>query len=429
MHSSGDRDETAAWHGIAVVILTEDREQEVAIRNRLEATRVARVVLSHLGFPVSTTDPIIRRIQDQRAQVVVVDVHAENLQRALAGIELIEATTSEIAIFAIGETNIASTIVDAMRAGACEYVDRRSGDKDLLDAFARFSAARTKKRGRTRKARVFTIINAKGGTGATTVAVNTAVALQRNHGQTALIDFALIGHAAVHLNLQPRFFVLDALQNLHRMDASLLDGLMTAADDGLNLLAGSQLPNATVASTAELARLFELLVGEYRYVVVDCSSRIDNTTKLLADLSNKVLLVGQMDVVSLWSARLIRTFLEDVVRRNQVRLVLNRYKKAPGFTEGDVEKVTGCQILWKLPNDYKLIAPAIDKGKPIAGQSSPELSRSFRSLAALLAADDGLDWTGGSIAPDSSVPPLVPVLSPGSGEPRTLPSRKTAWET
>ena len=429
MHSSGDRDEATAWHGIAVAILTEDRGQEVAIRNRLEATRVARIVLSHLGFPVSTTDPIIRRIQDQRAQVVVVDVHAENLQSALAAIELIDATTSEIAIFAIGETNIASNIVAAMRAGACEYVDRRSGDRDLLDAFARFSAARTKKRGRTRKARVFTIINAKGGTGATTVAVNTAVALQRNHGQTALIDFAPIGHAAVHLNLQPRFFVLDALQNLHRMDATLLDGLMTPADDGLNLLAGLQEPDAIVATTAELARLFELLVGEYRYVVVDCSSRIDNTTKLLADLSSRVLLVGQMDIVSLWSAGLIRSFLEDVVRRNQLRLVLNRYKKTPGFTEGDVEKATGCQILWKLPNDYKLIAPAIDRGKPIAGQSSPELSRSFRSLAALLAADDGLDWTGGSMPPDSSVPPLVPVLSPRSGEPRTLPSRKTAWES
>jgi len=215
------------------------------------------------------------------------------------------------------------------------------------------------------------------------------------------------------------------------MDTTLLDGLMTPAEDGLHLLAGPQQPYATAATTAELARLFDLLVGHYRYVVVDFSSRMDNTTRLLADLSNKVLLVGQTDVVSLWSAGRIRTFLEDGVHANhlRLRLVLNRFKKMPGFTDEDVEKATGIQILWKLPNNYQLIAPAIDKGKPVVGQNSPELSRSFRSLATLLATEDGLDWTGGSTPPGGSAPPAVPVRSPRSRGPLPLPSRKAAWET
>ena len=405
MQWSSDRNEGVASHGIAVAILTGDREQQLAIQKRLKATRVARVIFSHLGFPLSTTDPIIRRIQEQHAQVVVIDLHAGSIQSALYAIELIQATTSDTAIFAVGPTNSAPIIIAAMQAGASEYVGRQSGIEDLLEAFTRFLVTRTKKY----DARVFTVINAKGGTGATTVAVNTAMELQRNHGQTMLIDFAPIGHAVLHLNLQPRFGVVDALQNLHRMDATLLDGLMESADDGLHLLAGPAQPCATAATTAELARLFDLLLSQYRYVVVDCSSRIDNTTKLLADLSNKVLLVAQMDVVSLWSAGLICTFLQDAIRRDQLRLVLNRYKKMPGFSKRDVENTTGCQILWKLPNDKELIAPAIDKGKPVAGRNSPELSRSFHSLANLLAGEDGLDWNGGSVPPCGSAPP-VPVL-------------------
>ena len=95
-----------------------------------------------------------------------------------------------------------------------------------------------------------------------------------------LVDFALIGHAALHLNLQPKYSVLDALQNLHRMDATLLDGLMTSYENGLDLLAGSLQPYEAAATTAELARLFHLLTDQYRYVVIDCSSRIDATTKL-----------------------------------------------------------------------------------------------------------------------------------------------------
>jgi len=407
MQWSSDRNEGVAWHGIAVAILTEDREQQLVIEKRLEATRVARVVFSHLGFPLSTTDQIIRQIQEQHAQVVVVDLHAGSIQRALDAIELIQATTSDIAIFAIGETNSAPIIIAAMQAGAGEYVDRQSGNEDLLEAFTRFSAERTKKYVRTRKARVFTVINAKGGTGATTVAVNTAVALQRNHGQTLLVDLAPIGHAALHLNVQPRFGVVDALRNLHRMDATLLDGLMASANHGLHLLAGTAKPDPTGATTAELARLFDLLLSQYRYVVVDCSSRIDNTTKLLADLSNKVLLVGQMDVVSLWSAGRIGTFLQDAIRRNQLCLVLNRYKKMAGFSEKDVENTTGCQILWKLPNDYELITLAIDKGEAVVGRNSSELSRSFHSLATLLAGGDGLDWDGGSVPPFGSPVPVL----------------------
>jgi hypothetical protein len=81
----------------------------------------------------------------------------------------------------------------------------------------------------------------------------------------------------------------------------------------------------------------------------------------------------------------VRTFLEEGGGRERVRLVLNRSKKIPGFTDEDVEKATNCKLLWKLPNNYQSIAPAIDKGIPVALQDSQDISRSFRSLAEVLA--------------------------------------------
>jgi pilus assembly protein CpaE len=334
-------------------------------------------------------------MQAQRAEVVIVDVHSEDPQRAIRTIELIRATTSDIAIFAVGDMRNPMAIVGSMRAGAGEFIDRSTGTEGLLEAFTRFSSARSRSRS-TGKARVFTVINAKGGSGATTLAVNTAVALQQQHGQTILVDFSPIGHAALHLNARPTFSVMDALQNLHRMDASLLEGLMTSTKDGLHLLAGPQQPYTTAPAAAELARLFDLLVSHYRYVVVDCSGRMDQTTRLLSELSNVVLMVAQTDVVSLWSAGRIRTFLEEGNGRKHLRLVMNRYKKIPGFSEEDVERATNVKILWKVPNNYQLIAPAIDKGTPVAGHDSQEVSRAFRSLAELLAqapaaAEEGLD--------------------------------------
>ena len=381
-------------HGVAVALLSEDREHLSTLQSRLEATRLARVVFSNVGFPAGPTDAILRQIQDLRAEVVIVDISAENPQRAINTIELIQANTLQIAIFANGSLLQPTTIVASMRASAGEYIDDNAGTEALLEALTRHSSSRTRTRGGVGKARIFTFLSAKGGAGATTAAVNTAVALQQAHGNVVLVDFAPVGHCQLHLNLRPSFGVPDALENLHRLDASLLDGLMTTSKDGLHLLAGPQQPYQSIPTPAELARLFDLLVNHYRYVVVDASSRLDPTTRLLSDLSNAVLLVAQTDVVSLWSAGRIHGFLEEGTGRNRLRMVLNRYKKIPGFTDEDVEQATRCKVLWKIPNAFQAVSPAIDHGTPVVLQEGQEVSRSYRALAAALAEASSTDGGG-----------------------------------
>jgi pilus assembly protein CpaE len=385
MQTPREISENRAMHGIAVAVLTEDREHLSTLQDRLEATRLGRAVFAHLGFPAGPTDPILRQLQDSHAEVVIIDISSQDAQRAIRTIELVRSTTGQIAVFANGEMVQPANIVASMRAGAGEYVDHSAGSDALLDALMRFSSSRTRSLGGAGKAKVFTFLSAKGGAGCTTAAVNTALALQQSHGNAVLLDFAPIGHTALHLNLRPQFGVLDALQNLHRMDGSLLDGLMTPTKEGLHLLAGPQQPYPSEPTPGELARLFDLLVNHYRFVIVDASSRLDPATRLLSDLSNAVLVVAQTDVVSLWSAGRIHTFLEEGTGRDRLRIVLNRYKKIPGFTEEDVEQVTSCKVLWKIPNAFQAISPSIDHGTPVVLQDGPEISRSFRALAQTLA--------------------------------------------
>ena len=404
--------------GIAVALLSEDREHLSELQNRLELTRLGRPVFSHAGFPLSATDSIIRQIQDSRAEVVIVNIPTNDAQRAIDAIELIRATTMQIAIFANGEMTRPANIVASMRAGAGEYLDNSAGSDAMLEALTRFSSTRTRARSGAGKARIFTFLSAKGGAGATATAVNTALALQQAHGDVVLVDFAPLGHAALHLNQRPQFGVQDALQNLHRLDVSLLDGLMTTTSEGLHLLAGPQQPYQTAPTPGELARLFDLLVNHYRFVIIDASNRLDAVTRMLSDLSNAVLVVAQTDVVSLWSAGRIHSFLEEGSGRNRLRMVLNRYKKIPGFTDDDIEQATNCKVLWKLPNAFQAISPAIDHGTPVVLQESTEISRSFRALATALAeastsADGALDLVYSQEKADLKKKPFVrPSLSP-----------------
>jgi len=408
-------------HGIAVALLTEDQDQSSALQNRVEATRLGRAVFSHVGFPAGPTDSILRQLQDSRAEVVVVDLSSRDAQRAIRTIELIRSTTQQVAIFANGEMTQPTSIVASMRAGACEYVDNSGGSEALLEALTRYSSARTRSGNGAGRARVFTFLSAKGGAGCTTAAVNTALALQQSHGDVVLLDFAPIGHAALHLNLRPQFGVFDALQNLHRMDVSLLDGLMTPTKEGLHLLAGPQQPYPTEPTPGELARLFDLVVNHYRFVVVDASNRLDPTTRLLSDLSNAVLVVAQTDVVSLWSAGKIHSFLEEGTGRDRLRIVLNRYKKIPGFTEEDVQQVTNCKVLWKVPNAFQVISPSIDHGTPVVLENSSEISRSYRSLADTLAqasanSDGGPDLVYGQEAARKKTPSRLTLSTARAGQ-------------
>jgi pilus assembly protein CpaE len=294
----------------------------------------------------------------------------------------------ESAVFAIGSISQPQVIVNAMRAGAREFIERPTTTTDLLEAFVRLSAAQRRVKQEGARGKVFSVINAKGGSGATTVAVNLALALQSSHGQTALVDLAPLGHAALHLNVKPLFSVADATRNLHRMDASLLESFMVRHNGGLQLLAGTSTPATLDPSTAEFVRLFDMMVSHYRYVVVDVSTRFDACSRLVSNLSECVLLVACTDVASLWSAARVQQYLGESGGRERVRLVLNRFRKVPGFSETDAEAAAGAKLLWRVPNQYFAVSTAIDRGVPLMEQSHTEIARCFAGLAQELTRND-----------------------------------------
>jgi pilus assembly protein CpaE len=373
---------------LSVVIVASDSEQRAVLQVLVDSTSVARTVHTCATFPVAATDPVTRRIQSANADVVLVDIPADNASPALHAIELLHQEMPGSALFAVGSLSHPQVIVNAMRCGAQEFVEKPTTTTDLLEAFVRLTTAQRKSRREESRGRMFTVVNAKGGNGATTVAVNLALAMHAAHGSTALVDIAPLGHCALHLNLKPLFSVGDAIRNLHRLDSSLLESFMTRHGGGLQLLAGPNTPVPAEPSTAEFAKLFDLLIGHFRYVVVDASSRIDATTRLVSNLANIVLMVAHTDVASLWSAARVQQYLSESGGREKVQLILNRFRKIPGFSESDAEAAAGVKLLWKIPNQYFAVSTAIDRGVPLSQQNNTEIARSFAGLAARLTEND-----------------------------------------
>jgi pilus assembly protein CpaE len=373
---------------LSVAVFATDNDQRAVLQVLVDGTSVARTVCSNPTMPLAANDPVIRRTQAFAPDVILVDIAAEGITAALRAVELLHQELPNAAVFAVGPMTQPQLIVSAMRAGVREYIERPTTTTDLLEAFVRLTSARRKPGRESSRGKVFTIVNAKGGSGSTTVAVNLALALQSVHESTALVDLAPLGHCALHLNLKPAFTVSNAITNLHRLDSELLHSFMARHDRGLQLLAGPAAPLALEPSAADFARLFDMMVGLFHYIVVDASSRLDSATRLVSSLSEKILLIAHADVASLWSAGRVAQYLGESGSRDRFALVLNRYRKVAGFNEAETEAAIGAPVLWRIPNQYFAVSTAIDRGIPLMQQGTTEIARSIAGLAELLTKDD-----------------------------------------
>lgn len=373
---------------LSVAIFATDSDQRAVLQVLVDGTSVARTVCTNSTLPLSATDPVIRKTQAFSPDVILIDLAAEGIAGALRAVELLHQELSHAALFVVGPMTQPQLIVSAMRAGVREYIERPTTTTDLLEAFVRLTSTRRKPGRESSRGKVFTVVNAKGGSGATTTAVNLALALQSIHPSTALVDLAPLGHCALHLNLKPAFTISDAIVNLHRLDGSLLESFMVRHDRGLRLLAGPSVPVATEPSASDYAKLFDMIAGMFHYVVVDASSRLDSATRLASNLSEKILLIAHADVASLWSAGRVSQYLGESGSRDRFALVLNRYRKVGGFNESETEAAIGAPVLWRIPNQYFVVSTAIDRGVPLMQGPNTEISRSIMGLAKVLTKDD-----------------------------------------
>src|SRR6185312_9467719 len=131
-------------------------------------------------------------------------------------------------------------LVRCMRAGVREFLTEPVLPSTVGEALVRASVRRDEVRRHKKKAtgKLLVFVGAKGGSGATTVASNFAVALaKQSGGKVALLDLDLqLGDAALTLGVVTKFTALDALENMNRLDSDVLSVLMAKHESGLAVL-------------------------------------------------------------------------------------------------------------------------------------------------------------------------------------------------
>ena len=274
-------------------------------------------------------------------------------------------------------------LLEAMRAGVNEVVAEPFTDESVAEAVARVTASR----GPVEAGKVFGFIGAKGGVGTTTVAVNTAITLgaMSKPGRSLLIDFHQGGgDAAVFTGTEPRFSVLNALENTHRLDQNLLRNLVSEVAPNTDLLAAPDRSIGGPLQPESVRRLVSFVAATYRYTVIDLPKSDGAVLDSLEQFSN-IFVVANQELATVRSASRVASSLRQRYGREKVTIVLSRSDRQADIGFDDVEKAVGSRVDHTFPSDYRSALHALNSGRPIALDNHNDLSAAFRRFAQKLA--------------------------------------------
>ncbi len=198
------------------------------------------------------------------SDVIVVDGR-DDPAAAIAAVEHLRSADPTAGIFFVSSDVQPDAILRAMRAGANEFFAWPPSREALDEAVQRVASRRASSS--PQQATTLVFLGAKGGAGTTTVAVNCAVEVARLSGRpTVIVDLKPgLGEVSLFLGVRSRYTLLDALDNLHRLDSDFLKELVVKHKSGLDMLAGSdQFDRPAMEDIPALEEVFRLLARQYR---------------------------------------------------------------------------------------------------------------------------------------------------------------------
>jgi pilus assembly protein CpaE len=430
-----DTDVRAGWENASPVIqhqqlraalITTDDELRATVFESVQAVGLPlRIDLEIAARPLRLDPEHLERLRSSEPHVVILDM-ADDPEGAIRVAGAIASSSPRAALVGVGPELEAPRLLEAMRAGLVEYVQRPVETPGFRDALGRLM----RKRGwgdaqeGQRKGKLLAFFSAKGGSGSTSVVTNVGIELHRLTGKkTLLVDLDLeLGEIASLLGVKPRFHFVDLIRNFHRMDADLLASYIESHESGVQVLSAPFEPEIAEEVTGEqIARILGFLRRHYDYVLVDTSKSLAPPALAALQMADPIFLITNLDVPSLRNLKRCLPVLDKVTAGDaaRLRLVVNRLNTKSLVRIEDLEETLGIEVYWTLGNDYETVIHSISTGQPLVLHGSSRYAEQLREMARDLAGTPE-----GVTRPKKSL--IQRLLSPRrSASPRTRPALKS----
>jgi pilus assembly protein CpaE len=332
--------------------------------------------------PLPALDVRMRQLQPD---VVLLDLSTD---LGSAG-ELIRAITSNhpsVHVIGLHTTNDSEAILRSLRLGAAEFLYSPFDAEAQREALARIQRIRQpESAARAKPGTVVMFSSTKPGSGASTLATQTAFALKKLTSKRVLLaDFDLMaGTVAFYLKLRARNSLLDALRYSDRLDPLRWNSLVQQSQ-GLEVLPAPEIPGGDTIEPNRLQDVLEYARVLYDWVVVDLPGIFQGISLLAVSHSDRALLISTSELPSLHLTRKAVTFLDQLgFGKDRFQVVVNRVGEREGIRKEDMGTILNCSAGTILPNDYFSLHRAITLGQALGTDCA--LGKSIEQFASRLA--------------------------------------------
>lgn len=335
------------------------------------------------------------------ADCVAVNLDGAGDGGGLRSVQAIGEVAPDRPVIGVSRSAEAQTIIAAMRAGCSQFVSRPIDPSDLREALA---SIRQVARPGSLESRRTCVVGAAGGTGATTIACNLALALAHATDRTCgLVDLHLeFGDVACAFDVQPKYTIADACRDGVELDRMLLEQVLHELPSNVHVLARpDRVDDAREVTPEGVEHALRLMGQMYPNVVVDVPRTGHVYAGAAFNGATRVLIVAQLSVPVLRNAtRLFEGLASAGVAESAIEIVLNRcnanYER---ITPDEVEQHFGKPVFATIPNDYRRVAASTDLGHPIVNDTSRSPARrAIQEMAHKLAAGPApVDGEGGGL--------------------------------
>ncbi|WP_031494999.1 AAA family ATPase [Bryobacter aggregatus] len=227
---------------------------------------------------------------------------------------------------------------------------------------------------------LFSFLPSKPGSGTTTIAVNTALAIARQPDTNALLmDMDLnSGLVRFMLKIENSYSVLDAAEHALSMDDNLWPQLVTHRGR-LDVLHSGKINPGVRMEGAQVHHMVEYARKHYKAICVDLSGNMEKYSMEIMQESKRIFLVCTPEIPSLHLAREKYLFLQQMDLGDKVSILLNRMTKRPVIAPAQIEQLLGLPIAMSMPNDYAGVHRALTVGTEV--EQNSELGKHFAQLA------------------------------------------------
>ncbi|QXZ13615.1 pilus assembly protein [Pseudomonas sp. AO-1] len=350
--------------------------------------------LAPLGQVVSagagSLDELLALVDVTFASLVFVGLDRDHVVAQSALIEGALEAKPMLAIVALGDGMDNQLVLNAMRAGARDFVAYGSRASEVAGLVRRLNKRLPPVTTNTQLGGLTVLYGTQSNSDGALLANHMALVVQKSGQQTLLLDLGLPrGDSLALLGLESSFHFGDALRHLRRLDATLIDSAFTSTEAGLRILAyASSDEPLDSTSAAELYMLLSALRQHFQHIVVNLTGQSDSEAlRTFVSHCDKLIWYTDQNVLNCRrNLAVLNLWREKGMKLDHARLLVDGYLSSVAPDAETLGKTFNLEVIAVLAANAEVRLNAKNQGVSLFELAPREkLTQSLRTLGERLA--------------------------------------------